>query len=199
MSRALIFFLFLASLAFVPVQAEAGVFDLPYFVQPNEFALGLEPEVIFSNGAGVGANAKFTYGLNDLMNGTAILGTGTGPRRFRVGANVAFDFFPDIDKQPGIGLGLQSLYYRQQNNGRMDLTAIPYIHKAFQATSDESVDPFVSVPFGLAFSGGEYKATTTIAFGAAFKTVEHFRWITEFGIALNNAETYFSGGVVYYP
>src|SRR5271163_1229903 len=87
--------------------AQAGVVDTPQFVQPGEFALGFEPELTFTDGAGLAGNFRYTQGLTDLNNVNVILGTGGGPRRFRVGGNVTFDFFPDIDKQPGIGVAVQ--------------------------------------------------------------------------------------------
>ena len=33
--------------------------------------------------------------------------------------------------------------------------------------------------------------------GSSFKATEHFRYVIEFGIAVNNSETYLSGGIAY--
>src|SRR4051812_7534452 len=81
------------------LSAQAGVFDLPRFVHPGEFAIGIEPEIMLSNGSGVGVNLKYTHGLSDLNNLQIILGTGGGPRQLRFGGAMTFDFFPDLDKQ----------------------------------------------------------------------------------------------------
>src|SRR5579885_2845546 len=146
--------LVIALLTALPSLAEAGVFNTPQFVQPGEFALGFEPELTFTNGGGLAGNVRYTQGLSDLNNLNVIIGTGGGPRRFRVGGNVTFDFFPDIDKQPGIGLAVQGLYYRLHINdvdsGQFELTGIPYIHKAFLSNGYE-IQPYFALPFGMSF------------------------------------------------
>ena len=180
------------------IQAHAGVFELPHFVLPGNFALGLEPEIILTDGAGVGVNAKFTEGLSDLIDGTLLLGTGGGPRQFRFGGNLAFDFFPDIKGQPGIGLGTQAIYYRlSSGNGYLEITAIPYVHKTFMSGTDE-IEPYFSVPFGIGLTNGNYNGVATFAVGSMFKNTTSFRYDVEMGIAISNSESYISGGVTYY-
>jgi hypothetical protein len=190
---------FVALFALLPGSAVwAGVLNLPHFVEPDHFALGLEPEVVLSHGAGVGINARYTHGLNDLMNVQAILGTGSGPRRFRVGGNLSFDFIPDVEGQPGLGLAVQGLYVRLPDAGRFELTAIPYIHKAFPASDSEAVEPFFAFPVGWGFSEGSYQGISQAVIGALFKKSESIQWVTEVGINVNRSETYVSGGVVFF-
>ena len=177
---------------------QAGVFGIPHFVAPGKSALGVEPELTLSDGAGIGANLKYTYGMSDLNNVTAIIGTGSGPRRFRVGGSMTFDFFPDVEGQPGIGLATQGVYYNLKEHGQFELTAVPYIHKSFMNDGKDPVEPFLAFPFGLAFASGVYKATTNIAVGAIFKASEKINYVTEVGVAINNAESYVSGGFLYY-
>ena len=187
----------LGLVSFWAYSAQAGVFNIPEFVEPGNFAVGLEPELTFSHGAGIAGNLKYTQGLTGFSNLTALVGTGTGPRKFRVGADLSFDFFPDVEKQPGLGLATQILYQRLVDFGQLEITLIPYLHKSF--TKDGSlVDPFVAVPFGWAFHDGEYKPISTLVIGGIFKTSESVKLITEFGIAINNSETYLSGGIAYY-
>ena len=181
----------------VASRAQAGVFTMPHFVAPGEFSLGMEGELTLTHGAGAAANVKYTQGLNDLMNATAILGTGGGPRKFRAGGNLIFDIFPDIEGQPGIGLGTQALYYRLPEVGQLELTAVPYIHKTFISAGNE-IEPYFAIPFGAAFSEGRYKAISNVAIGSMFKSVEHFRYTLEFGIAVNNSDTYVTGGIAYF-
>jgi hypothetical protein len=193
-----------ALVALLPLSrsAQAGVFNIPHFVTPGEFAVGIEPELTLSSdvgsGAGLGVNAKFTAGVSELSNLTGIIGTGGGPRKFRVGGNYTFDFFPDIAGQPGIGIALQGLYYRVPDRGQLELTGIPYVHKTFVTGEKNEFEPFVAVPVGAAFSQGEYHAISSVVVGGIFKNTENFRYIMEFGIAVNRADTYLSGGIVYY-
>jgi hypothetical protein len=180
-------------------QAFAEVFNIPNFVPQGKVALGLEPILILSDGAGVGFNARYTQGFTDFMDGSLLLGTGSGPERFRVGANVVFDFIPDVDNQPGIGIAVQSIYYRLPSAGLLELTGVPYIHKSFATSGGGAVDPFLAFPLGFNFSDGVYQVTSTLAVGSSFKQTEHLSFIAELGIELNHSESYLSGGIVYYP
>ena len=183
--------------------ARAGVFDLPQFVQPGNFAIGVEPELVLTDGAGLAVNAKYTQGVSDLVNVQGLIGTGGGPRQFRVGANMKFDFFPDIEGQPGIGLAAQAIYYRLSDNagnntGMFETTGIPYVHKTFVSDKNE-IDPFLAIPIGLQFADGNYKATSTLSFGSMFRTDnQSIRYTVEVGVAINNSESYVSGGITYY-
>ncbi len=189
------------------VTAQAGVFNIPHFVPAGDFGLGLEPELTLTHGAGVAINAKYTQGINDMLNVQGILGTGSGPRRFRVGGNASFEFFPDSQGQPGVGLAAQVLYMRipttldtssnSDTTGVTELTAIPFIHKTFNAGGKE-IDPFLAVPFGLVFDNGSYRSLFTVVIGSGFKATENLWYTMEFGIAVNHTETYFSGGITYY-
>ena len=132
------------------------------------------------------------------MDVTGIVGTGGGPRYFRIGGNLTFDFVPDIDNQPGVGLAAQAIYYRLTDQGELEATGVPYIHKSFRVEEGAELDPFFAFPIGLGFSSGNYKVVDTAVIGASFKNTEHFRYIFELGIDVNHTETYFSGGIVYY-
>jgi hypothetical protein len=187
----------LSLLSLLSVSAQAGVFNTPRFLKPADWALGLEPEFVLTNGAGVGTNLRFTQGVTELNNFNAIVGTGSGPRRFRFGGNFTFDLFPDIEGQPGIGVAAQGIYYRVPNAGRFEVQAVPYIHKTF-ATGGGDVEPYFSLPFGMAFQQGNYQAISTAAVGIMFHSTPQIRYIGEIGIAINNQDSYISGGVVYY-
>lgn len=175
----------------------AGVFTTPRFVEPGNWSLGLEPELTLTSGSGIGANLRFTHGLTELNNLTAIIGTGSGPRRFRAGGNLTFDFFPDIEGQPGIGIATQALYVRKKNYGVLEVTAIPYVHKTFVDEGNE-IEPFVAFPIGWGFRSSRYDPLMQLVVGALFKQSEDFRYSLELGIDVNRSDTYVSGGIAYY-
>lgn len=182
--------------------AHAGVFNTSRFTMPGSFSIGLEPEVHLtseSGGAGVGANLRYTHGINELVNVQGVLGTGNGPKKFRVGGGLVFDFFPDVETQPGIGLATQMTYLRDgENRGRLEAAAVPYIHKTFRSGTSE-VDPFLSVPLGFALVDGtnNYVPTVAVAIGSVFKGSQNVNYIVELGLAVANTSSYVSGGIVY--
>jgi hypothetical protein len=186
--------------------ANAGVFTTIHFIEPGSHMVGFEPEFVLSNGAGLAGNLRFTRGLTELNNASIILGTGGGPRRFRVGGNVTLDLFPDIEGQPGIGLGAQAMVYRvprdgadassTETDGLVEVTAIPYLHEEFGTPSGD-VEPYFAFPFGAGFRGGRYQSVSTVVVGTFFKANEKVRYSLELGVAVNNSESYLSGGFVY--
>ena len=209
-------FALVASSLFAASNASAGVFSSVHFVNPGEFALGLEPEVTLASGAGVSTTARYTQGVNDLTNITGLIGTGNGPRQFRVGGNMTLDFFPDTKGQPGMGLMFQGIYYRlpagstsatsafipatvnTPSTGQLEVTVAPYIHKNFNTGGQNEIDPFLAIPFGWTFQDGQYKNIALISLGSMIKANDHLSYVAEFGVGVNNTDTYFSGGIVYY-
>lgn len=185
-----------AQLFFSPVSF-GGVFSLTHYVTENRSALGLEPEFHFTSGTGLGVNLKYTYGIAEGSNLMGIVGTGGGDRNFRIGAAYILDVFPDIEGQPGIGIGFQSLYYRFAGTGQLEATLIPYLHKGLDIKKSR-IEPFLAVPFGLAFNSGRHEGLFSFVLGSHIKQTENVHFIVELGIAINHTSSYFSGGISYY-
>lgn len=194
--RSVLFVLFIG-LGWVPASG-AGIFNIPYFVEPGDFSIGLEPEVtLINNDAGVGMNFKYTHGVSDLINLQGTLGTGSGGRGFRAGLGAVFDFFPDYGMQPGVGIATQTFYYRTPVGGRGEFTVVPYLHKTFFSGKHE-FDPFISVPFGLGVTDEGVDTLVSVALGSRFKGGEKVSFLFEVGVAVNHTNSYFSGGAIYH-
>ncbi|MGK5086677.1 hypothetical protein WDW86_03910, partial [Bdellovibrionota bacterium FG-2] len=56
----------LALVAFSQPPAHAGVFNTSRFVEPDSFAVGLEPEMDFSDPVGMSGNLKVTQGTSEM-------------------------------------------------------------------------------------------------------------------------------------
>lgn len=177
----------------------AGTFVQPHFLTVGSFALGLEPEVFFSNGASVGANFHYSHGIHEMVNVGATLGTGDGNRRFRVGPRAVFEFFPDSAKQPGIGVATSAMFVKLRSGLVLELGANPFIHKSFVLEGGREVEPFFALPLGLRFDDGRYEGTFGVTVGAIFRIVEKLSGSFEFCVAALNSESYVSGGVSFSP
>lgn len=174
----------------------AGVFDIPYFIQPGQTAIGFEPELVLTPTSGLGANLKSHHGINEFINGVVTIGSSGGSRRFRAGGALVFDFFPDVDSQPGIGVATQALYVSRTSGNRLETTAIPYIHKAF--THEQQVsDPFFAFPVGWGIRTGGTRALMQFVAGAHFQVNETFRTSLEIGIKIKETNSYVSGGIIF--
>lgn len=179
--------------------AQAGVFDLPVFAEPGQWAVGLEPEIQLSSPTGAGLNLKPKYGLNNLLNLQGMIGLGAGGRKFRVGATADFEWFPDYDKQPGIATPAFFEYYRLKNNGQVIVGLKPMVFKTFVGEQAEYT-PFVALPIGWEIQNSETRGFVQVALGSNFKLpgLDPWRFTVEAGFNVSNAYSYLSGGVTYY-
>ncbi|MBL7716475.1 MAG: hypothetical protein JNL01_13500 [Bdellovibrionales bacterium] len=189
--------------------AGVGVSNTVHYTQPTKMSIGLEPVITFNKGAGLSGNLRFNYGLSDLSNLNLLIGSGGGSKNFRFGGNLTFDFFPDIQGQPGIGMAVQGIYYRtpaptqadaSATIGLLDLVGIPYIHKTFKMSGSDEIEPFFAVPLGLQLSDGRYTGQGSLVFGTLFTNHPKFRYSMELGIGVSsNTQSYFSAALIYVP
>ena len=196
-----IFFLLLAICTLFTAsfnQAQAGIFNIPEFVEYRNWAIGIEPEVTLTNGGGFATNLKFSYGVTPLSNVLFTLGDGSGARKFRIGAGYTFDFIPDLDGQFGAGLAFQAYLYRLRNDANQtELSVSPYIHKTFTTEAGLKFDPYASIPLGMKFNSGNYTNYFQLALGTAYKMTEHVAYNAELGINLKDTDSYISVGATY--
>ena len=179
-------------------KAQAGVFNIPEFVDQKSWAVGLEPEATFSSGGSLSNTVKFTYGIASLSNLQVGLGTGTGTRGFRGGATYTFDFIPDLEGQIGAGVALQMYYYKLHTSlGQTEMTLYPYLHHQLANSSHTSFDPYLALPFGLALTDGTYRTISQLVVGSYFQTSKNFGINGELGMNLKGSDTYISGGISY--
>lgn len=192
--------LFTLSVVFLfQLESQAGVFATVEHPGPGGSAIGLEPEFIIATNSSLGINARYQHGISDLMFATGIIGTGGGPRNFRMGGNLVFDFFPDIEGQPGVGLATQALYYVGTPKNFLEISAIPYLHKAFVGEEKNEIHPYVAFPLGTNFSSDStYKLFIQAVLGGIFGAGGKLDYIAEIGIGISNSDSYISGGINYH-
>jgi hypothetical protein len=184
-------------------ESRASVFTIPQFVEYRSWAVGLEPEATFSTptpaeGTGISLTAKFTYGITPISNLQIGLGPGSGNRTFDIGGTYSFDFIPDLKGQVGAGIAAQAYYFSiKDSSGKTEITAYPYVHKMFPGPKNLSYDPYLAMPVGFSFLAGTYQAVWQLSTGCYVKTSDHFGVNAEFGLSLQNTDTYLSLGATY--
>ncbi len=176
--------------------SHAAVFFTPRFVQPDRFAVGGEFELTMTRNAGLGFTGKFTQGVNDLVNISGIVGVSSAGRAFRGGAQGLFDFFPDVDDQPGIGLAIQALYATVLGTGTFEASLIPYIHKVFQSKSAR-FEPYLALPLGVSFGNGS-SGMFGVSVGNLFWSTKSLAFTLEFVAGIQSMDTTLSGGIAYF-
>ena len=126
------------------------------------------------------------------------VGFGSGSRGFRIGGTYTFDFIPDLDGQIGFGVALQGYYYKLKGSvGQTEATLYPYLHNLFEGSSGVDYDPYVALPFGMAFYNGNYRTILQLVIGNYFKTSDHFGFNLELGMNLKDTDTYIATGITY--
>jgi hypothetical protein len=187
---------------FITLESRAGVFNIPQFVDYKSWAVGAEPEVTLSNysntgSSGAAMNVKFTYGMTPLSNLQVGIGGGSGSKEFRLGSTYTFDIIPDLEGQIGAGIAFQAYYYKLKAAfGQTETTIYPYLHKMF-SNEGLNYDPYLAMPYGVAFYDGTYRSIWQLVVGNYFKTSAHFGFNVELGLNLKDTDTYFSTGVTY--
>ncbi len=198
---------YLCALAALSPEGRASVSAYPHFVEPGRFAIGVEPELTFSEGGGASLTARYSQGLTELNHLAVMIGTGDGPQQFRVGSGLSFDFFPDQNQQPGVGVAVQGMLIQVPTPGRAEesssrsargeFLAIPYVHKTVP-TGKYEMEPYFSMPIGFSVLEGKAQLQSSIVLGSYFRILESLRSSFELGVAINHANSYFSGGLTYY-
>jgi hypothetical protein len=180
--------------------AQAGVFDLPAFLEPGRVSLGLEADVALTEGAGAAANFKPRLGISDFLNLQAIVGTGTGDRRFRLGGTLDIEYFPDVSWQPGLATPITFLYTRFRNAGNAALFVTPLIYKTFHSRDGVGFTPFIGLPIGWNARQSTLRGFTQISVGTMFvpRNLASWRFSAEAGFNLHQSYTYISGGLTFF-
>lgn len=181
---------------FISVGQATTSFDLPTYVEPGKASIGIEPVFALTNGSGASLNAKARYGVNELLNLGAMIGTGTGAREFRLGMVADFEWFPDMEGQPGIATPFFTEYYRFRDDGLITFGLKPLVYKTF-VTDHGDFTPFVSIPFGWNYCNQRTRAMIQTSFGTVYRLPqnEHIRFVVETGFNVKHAYSYISGGV----
>ncbi len=194
-------FLFLILALFPASESYAGVFDLPSFLDPGKFSVGLEPEIALTNGVGLAGNLKPRYGVNDFLNIELNTGVGLGDRRFRVGGTLDFEWFPDLAGwQPGVATPLTISYLNIDHKDELQFLATPLIYKSFQGGEGVTFTPFLGFPIGWAARESQLRGVAQLAVGSMFQgaNMQNLQFVAEMGINIYKSYTYLSGGMVYY-
>lgn len=182
----------------VPI-ATSGVFDLPSFVEPGKWSVGAESEVIISKGAGAGINIKPRYGLNNFLNLEGLIGISGSSRGFRLGAIADFEWFPDVDKQPGIATPFSVTYYRYDGDDLLSLGPMPLLYMSFKGDGIDFT-PFIAIPIGWNVYNKKADGFVQIALGTMFRVPESekFQYVVEAGFDVTHSYSYIAGGATYF-
>ena len=194
------FLLPISLILFCTPESQAGIFFLPHYIPEGQRAVGIEPQWLLSQGASLGVQFRYGQGVSELINVSALIGTGSDPNRFRAGGAATFDFYPNEGDQPGLGLALQGVYTDTTRGGMWSFSGTPYLHQTFAMQNMIPIEPFLALPLEQQIFTSKTSSQLQASFivGSFFHYGEHWSSVLELGIGITQVMTVFSGGLIYY-
>jgi hypothetical protein len=181
-----------AMLVGAPAMALFSTVDTADNLAPGQYSMGLEPQLIFDQFAGLNAIAHFDMGVNE-SSGLKFL-AGSGSTAFQAGGFYKLVPIPDYKNQPGIGFFAGVLYANKDTNSSLHLRVHPLISKQFQTETSGNFTPYVAIPFGVSFWNGTTTYPVQLAVGTRWlpPAMKHTNFLFEAGFNLSNAFNYIS-------
>ncbi|QDK37540.1 hypothetical protein [Bdellovibrio sp. NC01] len=160
-------------------------------VPMGSYQVGFEPQLLTDKDSGGNFNLLLDAPLNDSTSARVVLGGGTID--FNAFASVKFVPFPDVDKQPAMGIRLGAGIARNEDDNILQLQAAPLLSKKYDTDYGLAV-PYFAIPFTFLNTKDENFVATNLAIGSEF---HYHEWnnVTlggEIGLDLNKSWSYIS-------
>ena len=195
MARRLTFFLLLWSCPSFAYQTNYTTGDV---LRSGQYRTGLNTQFITSEFSGATANGHFDLGVRE--DGEARIVLGVGKVDFHAGALYKWVPFPDLEKQPAVGVMGGPVYGRVNSKGVLTLRAVPFVSETFEVEEAGILTPYGGLPLGLEFVEGSSQVPVQVMAGCDWKPMKldkvHFNG--EVGINLSKSFNYIAVGVAVY-
>ncbi len=157
----------------------------------GEYKATLETQVLTDGYDGANFVGRFDTWLTEELNSQVLIGT--GEIDFQVGGFVKWVPFPDLEKQPAVGIKAGGLFASTSGFNELSLRLSPFASKKFESEIGP-LTPFIALPIGIRTVEGETDTPVQLAFGADWKplALEKFNFLTEAGFDIHDAFTYIS-------
>lgn len=188
----IIFFVICAFFS-LPLWAYNTTLDTGRLLQDGHYKMGVESQFVTSGDDGINIAGRFDGPINDELGWKAHAGFGTTDGF--VGGYVKWIPYPDLEKQPAVGLigGVQ--YARYSGLDELSLRIHPLVSKQFNVDLGE-VTPYASLPLGLRSLDGETDLVMQLALGSEFRPMawENIRVLAELAFDVRKSFSYFLVG-----
>lgn len=186
----------IVSLIVLPTTALAylTISESTELITPGKYQVGIEPQLVTSQGSGANLDAFIDAGINDSTS--ARIGLGFGSVDFHAGGSVKWIPFPDVDNQPGIG-GKASIWYgRVDSANALSLQLAPLISKKYSNENGLFV-PYIAIPLTTTNTKDRNINGTQFVFGTDWVApdAQDMTFGGEIGLNLNNSNSYFAASI----
>ncbi len=172
-----------------------GVGITTYPILTGNKLFSAEATGIFTEGGGVGMQARYTQKLSSsiLLDGGA--GLSSGDRSGRVFFGADFEIFPDYQNQPRFSVKTSFTHAREFDLNQNILSLNPIVSKGFNFWGLDAY-PYLSIPMGLSLNDGtnSYQTLYALSLGASSRLpLEGFDYLILSVQAQVNLANTFSG------
>jgi len=148
------------------------------------FKLGIAPQLKLTDGAGLNMGVYFdTYVADDITGRVTI---GGGKTDFWTAASAKWVPFPDVDKQPALGLRGAVMYARDENTDYYNLQISPLVSKLADTRYGKMI-PYVGLPVTFINTKDHSETATQFAVGAEWFSRQDMHVGAEFDLNLSHA------------
>jgi hypothetical protein len=173
-------------------QAYLAVNETAELLPDGIFKLGIAPQLKLSDGGGFDVAAYFDTYITDDLNGRVSMGLGNAAAiDFWTSASVKWVPFPDVGRQPAMGLRGALIYARDERVDISSFQIAPLISKLAD-TSYGKMIPYVALPITVSSTNSTSTTSTQFAVGAEWFSNKDMHVGAELDLNLNKSFTAFS-------
>lgn len=163
-------------------------------IKESDYQIGFAPQILLNDERGLNGTAFADYLYNDSTSFRAHLGAGTVD--FHAGASVKFVPFPDVEKQPAMGVRGGVFFVRDTNESNLAFQLAPLASKKVE-TEHGLFTPYTAVAFSYINWREKKKNGTQFIMGSEFQKYgdNSLKFGAEVGISLNDSYSYVLGSI----
>lgn len=162
----------------------------------NQYRIGVIPQVVTSDTSGINIDGTLDALWNESASSRFYLGV--GKMDFHLGGSLKYVPFPDVDKQPAIGLRTAAWYARYKDEGYFTVSVGPLVSKKVKHEKGIFA-PYVALPINYTLNRTRDYYSQQFVVGTEFVTpeTELFTWAAEIGLNLKDSYSYIAMYVGY--
>lgn len=153
----------------------------------NQYRIGFIPQLVTNDSAGVNFDTALDAGWNDSMSSRFYIGG--GKMDLHLGGNFQWVPFPDVDKQPAIGVRAGTWYARYKDENYLTFSIAPLVSKKIEHRG-EILTPYVAAPINYTFNKTKDYYSQQFVIGSEWIHPQIKKWSFAAEIGLNLKDTY---------
>lgn len=171
--------------------AYLGILESGELIGAGHNRVGVAPQVVSSEGGGFNLDLFVDRGISESTSGRLTIGF--GKIDVFLGAAVKWIPFPDVDKQPAMGIKTSAWYGRVDSSNALTVQIAPLVSKKIPFEHGELIG-YSAIPFNITSIKDRSYTGTQFAIGAEFKSpqIDHVLWTGEIDFNLKDSQTAFN-------